>query len=269
MQNNESTGIESTGTTDESATKRTVQIPSLLTNSLREVLDHFGNDIIRLEASGSIETTNGTFLDDYREYGLSWTQQDQQRMILEYEQLPGADGPANELTASACEGLLSEVESRLATDEMTVDPDLAVTELAIRVTDDRLEKVTPAQSAEFDLHFVSDPAEPPIREVTQQQNADRGLYSELGFNVRNLNLRSVIETETKYHQQTDGRYLSWGGPTDIRPRSPEQLAVRINKYVLPDDLGLLKPYTVIDDQVIELSDELEDPIADEAMEGDI
>jgi hypothetical protein len=62
----------------------------------------------------------------------------------------------------------------------------------------------------------------------------------------------VIETETKYHQQSDGKYLSWGGPGDLRPQSPERLAIRINDLILPDAHGTLKPYRVIDDQVIEL-----------------
>ena len=80
----------------------------------------------------------------------------------------------------------------------------------------------------------------------------------MGFKVRNLNLRSVIETETKYHEQGDGKYLSWGGPTDIRPRAPERLAVRINDHILPDDVGMLKPYVVTDNQIIELSDDIGD-----------
>jgi len=253
------TGIKNSGTTDESPTnQRTVQIPALLTNSLRKVLNTFGSDIIKLHASGSVETTNGTFLDDYREYGVSWEQQDQQRITIEYEQLPGADGPANPLTEDTCDDLLEEIEARLSPTDPIVDPDLAVTSCTIRITDERIQEVTPAQSAEFDLHFVSDPAEEPIREPTKRLNADRGLYSELGFKVRNLNLRSVIETETKYHEQGDGKYLSWGGPTDIRPRAPERLAVRINDHILPDDVGMLKPYVVTDNQIIELSDDIGD-----------
>ena len=240
--------------------QRTVQIPSMLTNSLRAVVEAFGSEIIQLRASGSIETTNGRVLDDLREYGVSWEQQDQQRITVDYEQLPGADGPVNPLDAEARETLLSEVEARLTPHETSVEPDLAVTQCTIRLTDERLQAVTPAQTSEFDLRLVSDPAEAPIREVTKRYNADRGLYSELGFTVRNLNLRSVIETETNYHQQTDGKYLSWGGPTDIRPRSPERLAVRINEHVLPDAYGVLKPYVVTDDRVLELGEGVEDAV---------
>jgi hypothetical protein len=108
------------------------------------------------------------------------------------------------------------------------------------------------------LRFVSDPAESPIRPTTKRYNAGRGLYTELGFTVRNLNLRSVVETETKFHQQADGKYFSWAGPGDVRPRSPERLAVRINQHVLPDDYSVLKPYVVTDDHVLELRDDIED-----------
>ncbi|MFC6722064.1 hypothetical protein [Halobacteriaceae bacterium SHR40] len=248
--------------------RRTVQIPSLLTNSLRAVLDAFGEDIIRLQASGSIETTNGTLLDDLREYGVAWEQQDQQRVTIDYEQLPGADGPVNPLTADAQTDLLEEIETRLAPQDTSVEPDIAVTEFTIRITDDRLQAVTPAHTPEFDLRFVSDPAEPPIRDVTKRYNADRDLYSQLGFEVRNLNLRTVIETETKFHEQADGTCLSWGGPDQIWARVPERLAVRINDHVLPDAYGVLKPYVVTDERVLELGDNVEDVVDPQPFAGE-
>lgn len=250
--------------------QRTVQIPSLLTNSLRAVLEGFDAELIQLRAHGSVETTNGTLLDGLREYGVSWEQRDTQQLTVEYEQLPGADGPANPLDAAAKEQLLAAVETRLDGPEVRVEPDLAVTHCTVRVTDERLQAVTPAQTAEFDLRFVSDAAEAPIRDVTKQYNADRGLYSELGFQVRNLNLRSVIETAAKYHEQGDGKYLSWAGPGDIRPRAPERLAIRINDHILPAEYGVLKPYVVTDDQVLSLTEDAAanlDPLAGATMEG--
>jgi len=242
----------SEATSPDSEAHRTVQIPSLLTNSLRAVLDAFGEDIIQLRATGSIETTNGTFLENLRNYGVSWEQTDQQAMTVDYERLPGADGPANPLDETVRQRLIQEIQARVDPAEPDVDGDLAITSMTIRVTDQRLQQVTPAQSPEFDLRFVSDPVEPPAREPTKRRNLDRRLYDALGFKCHNLNLRTVIETETKYHQQSDGKYLSWGGPGDLRPRSPERLAIRINNHVLPDAYGTLKPYRVIDDQVIEL-----------------
>lgn len=250
------------------AATREILLPSLLTNSLRAVFETFGADIIQLRAHGSLETTNATLLDDLREYAVSWHQQDQQKITIDYEQLYQSGKPANPLTASVRTQMLEEIDARLTPHETSVDPDLAVTELTVRVTDDRLQEITPAQSAEFDLRFVSDPAEASVREPTKRRNADRRLYSELGFKVHNLNLRSVVETETKFHGQSDGKYLSWGGPTDIRPRAPKRLAVRINDHILPDGYGVLKPYIVTDDQVLELSDEIEDDSIDQYLTAD-
>jgi hypothetical protein len=240
--------------TPDTEAQRTVQIPSLLTNSLRAVLEAFGENIVKLRASGSIETTNGTRLEALRDYGVSWEQTDKQAMTIDYEQLPGADGPANPLDETARQSLLDEVQTRVDPPEPGVDGDLAVTQMTVRVNHDRLQEVTPAQSPEFDLRFVSDPVEPPAREPTKRRNLDRRLYDALGFKCHNLNLRSVVETETKYHQQSDGKYLSWGGPSDIRPRSPERLAIRISDDILPGEYGTLKPYRVTDNQVIELAE---------------
>ena len=231
---------------------RTAQIPSLLTSSLRAVFEAFGEDIVSITAHGSVETTNSTTSEQLRDYGVTREQQTHHRVELDYQQLTSDGEPVNPLTASARDEILTEVETLLDTDTTTVDPDLTVTSMRVRITDERLAEVTPAQTPEFDLTFVADAAEHPLREQTQRRNAGRGLYGELGFNITNLNLRSVVETAAKQHEQTNGRYLSWGGPEDIRPRSPAKLAIRINEHVLPDTYGILKPYAVTDDSVLEL-----------------
>jgi hypothetical protein len=143
----------------------------------------------------------------------------------------------------------------LDTDEISVEPDLSVTSMTVRVTDDRLAEVTPAQTSEFDLQFVADPAEEAVREATRRRNSERGLYTDLGFNVKNLNLRSVVETATLYTEQSDGRYMSWQGPEDIRPKLSEQLVIRINQHILPEEYGTLKPYQVTDDQVLDIAND--------------
>ncbi len=235
---------------------RSVQIPSILTNSARAIFAAFGEDIIQFRAHGSVETTNRTNLDDLLQYGISREQRTHHRINVDYEALPGKEGVDNPLTADIRETLFDEVDAILSQESGMAEPDLAVTSFTIRVTDERLMAVTPAQTPEFDLRFVADPAEEPVRERTKRLNVNRGLYAELGFNIRNLNLRSVTETAAKRHQQSDGRYMSWGGPTDVRPRSPDRLAIRINTHVLPDDYGMLKSYRVADDHVLELQDDV-------------
>lgn len=241
---------------------QTAQIPSLLTSSLRAVFDDFGENIVSITANGSVETTNGTIAEQLRKYGVTREQRTHHGLELDYQQLSSDGDPVNPLTSKARERIIDEVDTVLDSDEITVKPDLTVTSMTLRVTDERLEEVTPAQTPEFDLTFVADPAEPPVRERTKRQNADRGLYRELGFNITNLNLRSVVETATKYQEQTDGQYLSWGGPEDIRPKTPAQLAIRINQHILPDAYGMIKPYEVTDDQILEIREgelEGEDP----------
>jgi hypothetical protein len=241
-----STGIPASGYS------QTAQIPSLLTSSLRAVFDSFGENIVSITANGSVETTNGTIAEELRKFGVTREQRTHHGLELDYQQITNDGKPSNPLTSDAREQIIDEIEAVLDSEKVSVEPDLTVRSMTVRVTDERLEEVTPAQTPEFDLAFFADPAEPPVRERTRRKNADRGLYNELGFNITNLNLWSVVETATKYQEQTDGQYLSWGGPEDIRPKTPAQLAIRINQHILPDEYGMIKPYEVTDDQVLEI-----------------
>jgi len=242
----------------------TVQIPSLLTNSCRAMLDAFGDQIIQLRAQGSVTTTNQTVVDELAAYGLIREQKTNHRLTIDYTQLHERDGSgvSNPLDEASRRALSEQINAILDIESNTVEPDLAVKSMTIRVTEDRLKEITPAQSSEFDLRFVADPAEEKLRETTRRLNSDRGLYTELGFNLKNLNLRSVIETKTKYTQQSDGQYMSWRGPEDIRPRSPERLAVRINNHVLPDPYAMLKPYARADDTILELAEDTVETLED-------
>jgi hypothetical protein len=253
-------------------TQRTTPIPALTTNSARAILDAFGDSVIQLTATSSVVTTNQTLVEDLREYGVLREQETKQQLDIDYTQLQTSDSPDpdNPWDEAAITSLFEHVEAILDAESQSVTPDLAVQSFTIRVTDEELKAVTPARTAEFDLYFEAAPAEERIRERTRRANADRGLYTELGFNVTNLNLHSVIETATKYTEQSDGRYLSWNGPAnDTRPRTTPRLARKVNKRVLPDQYGTLKRYQVVDDEVLELAgsndddNETDDTDADE------
>lgn len=235
---------------------RTILVPAILTNSLRVVLNTFRSDIIRLRATGSIGSTNQTLIDELREYGVVRKQEESHRIDLDYTQLQNADAeePSNPIDADARKTICKHLDAVLDPPNGDVKPDLSVQSLTIRVTDERLKTVTPAQTDEFDLRFSADKAEKPVRDQLRRLNNDRGLYSELGFKLHNLNLHSVIETATKYMGQTDGRYFSWSGPGDVRLKSRKKLAIRINEHVLPEEYGTLKPYQVTEDmdtQIVE------------------
>ena len=236
--------------------QRTTAIPALKTNSVRAILDAFGESIIQLKASSSVVTTNETLVEELREYGVLREQETKQQLEIDYTQLQDADSPDpdNPWDDDATESLFEHLDAILDAEAQSVNPDLAVQSFTIRITDEALQTVTPARTDEFDLYFEASPAEEGIREQTRRANAGRGLYTELGFNVTNLNLHSVIETATKYTEQSDGRYLSWNGPQkDTRPNTKPQLSVRINDRVLPEQYGTLKQYRVVDDEILELA----------------
>jgi len=250
---------------------RTVQIPSLTTNSLRAVLDAFNTSIINLRAHGRITTTNQTTIDELRAYGVTREQETNHRINVDYTDLRTEAGDhTNPLDQEARETLDKHLRAVLDDETRDVDPDLAVTSVTIRITEESLQEVTPAQTPEFDLRFVADPAEPAVRDRTQRSNADRGLYSQLGFNFQNLNLRSVTETVMKLSERSAGCYLSWQGPDDTGPRVPQKLAVRINDRVLPEEYGMLKPYAIVDDQTLELDEDAleDDPYTTAAAGGE-
>lgn len=241
------------------AAQRTTPIPALKTNSARAILESFGDSIIQLKASSSVITTNTALVEELREYGVLREQKTKQQLEIDYTQLqdPNSSEPVNELDEEAVETLYEHLNAILDTEGQSTKPDLAVQSFTIRITDEALQAVTPARTAEFDLCFQASPAEEAVREQTRRANAGRGLYTDLGFNINNLNLHSVIETATKYTEQSDGKYMSWHGPEDdTRPNVIPQLNVRINDRVLPDQYGMLKPYHVMQDEVIDVSDEV-------------
>jgi hypothetical protein len=270
MGQNNPAGLENSGTTAASH-EQTVLIPALLTNSLRAILSEFGADIYQLTAHGSTTTTNRSTIDDLREYGTTIEQCNTHTVKIDYERLTDRDGEVqNPLTEDVIQRILDEIDTQLNTEDLSVAPDLAVTSLTLRVADERLAEVTPAQTDEFDLRFSADPAEDSLRDLTERVNLGRGLYDELGFDRTHLNLRSATETATKYSGQSDGRYIRWHGPDDIRPRTSAPLAARINTHSLPDDYAILKPYKVVEDNLLDIDEEeLDDdvPGAPERTEG--
>lgn len=236
---------------DEVAPINQTPIPSLLTNSAAEVLAAFGESIVDIEAEASIDTRNRREL--MRDRGLMHEQLNRDKLTLDYHKITDADGmPENPLTEKQIDMVMSQVNRHLDGELAAhVDPDMAVAKLELRLTSDEIMHATRATTNEFELLFVSDPAGD-AREVTKDKNYDKGLYDEMGFEYRNLNLRSVYETRAKYAQQSDGKLMGWGGPSDTRPRCDESLAQAVNDVVLPDEYGALKWYIVTEDNVTKL-----------------
>lgn len=110
-----------------------VQIPLLHTSSFRAVVNS-SREIFQPRAKSNIETTNGTLCNDLREYGASWEQTDQQSLALDYNHLPGLEGPANPLDKSARQYLLDEIQTRLKPVDLGVDGGFVVTSPTILMT---------------------------------------------------------------------------------------------------------------------------------------
>jgi hypothetical protein len=226
---------------------KVAEIPSILTNSAVEVLEMFTTDIIEIKAASCVDETNPDGL--IPDYGLHRKQTHRQTVELDYTAIRDDTGEIeNPLTEAAVDNIVHEIGLRL--DDMTVDaqPDLAVKKLVINVSLPELERRTNALSDEFELTFVSDPAEdngepndPAAK--TRMKNRDRRLYSDLSFDVQNLNLHSVYETRAKYTEQVNAKIMGWGGPQDKQPRTHPAVA-EVVRTVIPDKFEYLKEFGV-------------------------
>jgi hypothetical protein len=221
------------------------QIPSLLTNAASVVFENFSGSIIELEARASTDTENVEEL--LRDHGLLWRQLQRQTIELDYVEQRGVDGePHNPLTTAAVDEIRQTLARRLGDPNTDVEPEMAVSKLVLRLDIPQLQAATRAQSAEFELTFIADPVlGEDAREATAEANLGTSLYSELGFEYRNLNLRRVVETRAKYAEQPgDGTLMGWGGPDDTRGRCPHEVARTIHRDVLPEKYARLKFFRV-------------------------
>ena len=242
-------------------TTETYLIPSMLTNSFRVILEEFGESILSIQAHGSVTTTNPADIEELRDYGCQQKTETNHQIEIDYSALhTGSDSDCiNPLDSDARDEIDEYISDTLDKEEYEVKPDLSVSMVTVRVDCQPLQEATNAQSSTFDLTFVADPAEDAVRHATRRANSDRGLYTELGFNIENLNLRSVVEARTEVKDQPDWQCLSWQGPHDTKPRANDRLASRINELILPEEFGTLKPYSETDEQYLDiLSDDFDD-----------
>lgn len=239
-------------------TETNFRIPSLLTNSLRAIFDLFGENIIDARARGSVHTDNPTKIDHLSEYGVTHDLQENQVIEVDYTLIDPED-PYNPLKVSAQDDILSEVDARL--NDLATDhpPDLAITRFVTTVESDEMMNACEARTSQFDLQFISEPAIDPYRGRTQELNRERGLYRDLGFEVRNLNLHAIYETQQRYADGPgDGKVMSWGVLKDTRARAPDPLVRQVYNEILPNDIGALKLYTITDEETVEPVSEVTD-----------
>jgi hypothetical protein len=217
---------------------------------------HFTDDIVEIEAQAGVGTPNRDEL--IPELGLERKQIQRQEVTLDYHRVP-ASGPENPLTDAAVDNIIHQLGRKLNDFDTDAEPDLAVSKLVVDATLPELTEVTRSTTDEYELTFISDPAEtvPGVprdpKGLTRLKNRGKGLYDDLGFNIRNLNLHAVEETRIKYGEQGNAKIMGWGGHDDVRPNSDNKLAQVIADQVCPEEFAKMKWYDVISDDTIELA----------------
>lgn len=233
-----------------SKTRHEAEIPSILTNSAIEILREYTTDILEIKASASTDVSNSDSL--IREYGLDRKQTQRQTVELNYQAITDNYGEIqNPLTEDAVADIEDKIKQKLNGMTTDADPDLAVQKLVINATLPEVAENTRALCDTFELTFSSDYAEDKGEErdphsLTRLRNSDRRLYSDLGFQIRNLNLRRVIDTRSKYTEQTNGTLFGWGGPTDVAPPQKPVVVDAICDFI-NSEYSYLKQYAVMDD----------------------
>jgi|AKVG01.1.fsa_nt_gi hypothetical protein len=219
-------------------------IPSILTNSAIEILEHFQEDIIEISATASTDTTNKDEL--IRTHGLTRETTTQQKVTLDYRRITDSDGDVqNPMNQDNIDRIKRNLRSKLDDPSMDAKPDMSVSSFKVDVVCPQITESSRARTDEYELTFYSDPIEEDVEQrKTRSANAGKGLFTDLSFNFRNLNLRSVVETRAKYAEQSNGQIWGWGGPDDIRPNAPIPVSQAVKMNVLPEDLDAMKHYDV-------------------------
>jgi hypothetical protein len=239
----------------------TALIPSILTNSANEVLEYFGEDIVSIRAAASVNITNTDEL--ISTHGLIRNTTTQQKVELNYERVIDSEGVTqNPMTQDNVERIQRKLRSKLDDPDVDADPDMSVSKLTVDLVCPEITEVSRSQTDEYELTFISDAVQVDRERVrTERKNDEKNLFTELSFNFRNLNLRSVVETQAKYAGQSDGKIWGWGGVRDIRPNAPEEVSQAIKKHALPDDLGTTKTYEISEEnrmKLVRMRDTVED-----------
>jgi hypothetical protein len=238
-------------------------IPSILTNSAVEILEHFGEDIVQINATASTDTTNKDEL--IATHGLMRNTTTQQQVTLEYRRITDSDGVVqNPMNEDNIARIKRNLRSKLDDPSMDAKPDMSVSSFTVDVECPEITEASRARTDEYELTFYSDPIEEDLEQrKTRQANAGKGLFKDLSFNFRNLNLRSVTETRAKYAEQSNGQIWGWGGPDDIRPNAPIQVSQAVKMNALPEDLGTMKNYDISEENRMKVVG-----MGDENVEGD-
>lgn len=231
-------------------------IPSILTVSLREIINYYREKIVRLQAEGGEYPSSSETLDE--EYGVTFNPGSRGTIRVDYTQKRAADGtitnPINEEWISKMHGYLDDYLQEYEGHP----PNIPVTLLKVEIEDDRIAELSSSSINTFDATFESDPPEPQMKDRIHNPESDyydlelaehwRVLLGQ-GFRMRNLNLKLFRNTGQIF---IEGRnvwnpIIQWRGwPSNDPPRSHYEIAGIIwNKYLPPKPFKLLKFYRIM------------------------
>ena len=242
------------------------QIPSILTLSLREILNFYGESILILKARGGALPHDKTPLDD--EYGVVFSSGDSSVIEVNYKQERNPDGTIkNPLNAVKIDDIFDHLNNNLPEFELkdkdgnvieTYPPDIPVNFLVVEIKDDKLMELAKTETNIFEVTFKSEKAETSkIRGDIHKLNRNLGVYY-LGFEIRNLNLFQLIEQAKKLLEPKKLwkriSTIQWDGyaKQHLRPRSPIAIAQHIYKNYLPPGYKSLKKYLITKENKLEL-----------------
>jgi len=215
---------------------------TILTTSAKQILKHYNEQIVNIKARGGSYGTNKVIIDD--NYGISINNPGSTYMSIQYKQKRDEGGNIlNLLSEGKVEEICKDIDARFDSyynekEDVKYLPDLAVESFEIEVTDDKLRKLSSANTNVFDILFVSDIVEDDnLKEKVKNKNSDYGLYKMQGFKFRALNMHQIIETVEKYGQVKKQYIQEWNGINDVHPKAPIKIAQHIATNYLPKNYG--------------------------------
>jgi len=226
-------------------------IPSILTVSLKEIMKHYGEAIVKLKARGGEHRQNRITLD--KDYGIVYASGSSSVIEVDYEQERVPDGTIlNPLDKNKMQEIFEHLDNNLPKCEDSEgrkhSPDIPVDLLVVEIEDDKIAELVGAKTNTFDAEFISEKAEPRLRSKVHDLNYDLGVYQQ-GFEVRNLNLILLLERSQKFTEPKKlwVPVIQWGGYTkqDSEPRSSIEIAGRIRDQYLPPKYAMLKTYRLM------------------------
>ena len=238
-------------------------IPSILTQSLRKILNFYKESIYVLKAKGGINPHDKIDVDV--DYGITFHTGSSTEIEINYKRVHDIDGTVlNPLNKSKIDDIIAYLDDKLpkkphpTKTDVRYDADIPVELLKITIKDDELQKRAGTKTNLFEATFKSEKAESKdIRKDIHKKNKDLGVYYRK-WEIRNLNMHQLIESTKKEEPKRLKRRVStiyWEGFTkqDLTPKSPREVAQHIYlNYCLHPDFHCLKTYFITKENKLEL-----------------